>query len=115
MVPAELPEALLSQDGRAISITSARISAKVFITNWNAGQDNKYAMPLGLSMTAEESDAVNSRITDIRTYVTENAGKFITGDRPLSDWDAFQEEIHRLGIDECIAAYQTAADRYYAR
>ena len=36
---------------------------------------------------------------------------FITGAKPLSDWDAFVAQIRSMGIDRCIALQQAALDR----
>ena len=41
--------------------------------------------------------------------------KFIMGLEPLENLDSFVETLRSLGVDEVIAAYQTAYDRYMAR
>ena len=41
--------------------------------------------------------------------------KFITGDKPMEEWDAFIEELKGIGIDQCIQLKQDAYDRYQER
>lgn len=48
----------------------------------------------------------------IHTYVKENVSRFIIGSRPLSEWDQYVDEIKRLGVDDIIATYQKAHDRF---
>jgi putative aldouronate transport system substrate-binding protein len=37
------------------------------------------------------------------------------GTKSMDEWDAFVEQLHSMGIDECISAKQSALDRYNAR
>lgn len=59
-----------------------------------------------LYCTAEESE----RITDIQSvldsYIRENFAKFVTGGRSLDEFDAYQEELKQLGIEELLDIYQ---------
>ena len=49
------------------------------------------------------------------TYVQEMQVKFILGIESFDQYDAFLEKIREMGIDQAIAAYQAAFDRYNAR
>ena len=53
-----------------------------------------------------------TRVADLSTvindYVTAESAKFIVGTRPLSELDAYFEELKSLGIEEYIAIYQEA-------
>ena len=59
-------------------------------------------------LTAEKEE----RITDLRTviegYITQETPKFITGARSLDEFDAYQEELKNLGIEEYIGIYKEA-------
>lgn len=61
-----------------------------------------------------ESDAL--RATELATvlnqYIQAESAKFITGIRPLSELDAYYEELKRLGVDEYIELYRAAYSTY---
>lgn len=65
-----------------------------------------------LYCTAEESE----RITDIQSvldsYIRENFAKFVTGGRSLDEFDAYQEELKQLGIEELLDIYQRGYQPY---
>lgn len=68
------------------------------------------------TLTQEEQQIVG-KYTDIQTYVSEKAMAFATGETELTDesWNEFVTNIENSGIDEIIAAYQAAQDRYDAK
>ena len=66
-------------------------------------------------MTAEEGSRFNSSYIDIQTFVQENTVKFITGSKPLAEFDAFVDGIKAMDIEGCVALKQAALDRYNAR
>ena len=84
------------------------------VNTW-ATFDNSYAIPYGVSMTADEASEFNSLYADIATYVAENTLQFVIGEKPLSEYDGFISHIESSGIDRCIELYQKALDRYYSR
>lgn len=63
-------------------------------------------------LNTEESDKVNQYYGDIKTHIEENVLNFITGQRDLSEFDAFVTEVEDMGIDEVTACYQDAYERY---
>ncbi len=64
--------------------------------------------------TEEELDQISALSTDINTYEKEMIQKFITGQAPLDDFDAFRDTVRSMGGDELTAIYQQQLDRYYA-
>ena len=82
---------------------------------WDTNKDNAYKIPQGTTMTADESSDYNSKFSDINTLVQESLVKFIVGDKPLDEIDAFVEELHKMGIDDCIGYWQAALDRFNQR
>lgn len=68
------------------------------------------------TLTEEEQQDV-SKYTDIQTYVSEKAMAFATGETEITDesWNDFVTDIENSGIDEIVAAYQSAQDRYDAK
>ena len=61
------------------------------------------------TFTVEEKDTVSASTTPMSTYLSENLILFITGDRPMDEWDAFIEEYKAMGnYDEVISIYNSA-------
>lgn len=82
---------------------------------WNDNIDNQNDYPVGAAMTIEEGDQYNRHAGDLVTLVKQYTAKFITGDEPLDGIEAFQQKLLDTGIEDCIAAKQSAYDRYMAR
>ena len=84
---------------------------------WNAGEgDTRDVLPSGgLSLTPDEATAYAAAFSDIRTHVQQNILSFITGGRPISEYDQFREEVRNMGIDSCTQILQDALDRYNQR
>jgi len=62
---------------------------------------------------------VSVEYEDLRTlitkYVTENATRFILGDRPLSEWDSYVAEFERMGLNQYISIAQEAYDAMFKK
>lgn len=83
---------------------------------WAQNYDGAWAMPTGVTLTAEESEEYTSRFNDITTYISESIPKFITGDLNLeSDWDSYVAGVKNMGIDRCLEIQTAALARYNAR
>lgn len=82
---------------------------------WDTRADADYRTPDGMSMTDEENAEYNNIYPDIQTMVQENLLKFLTGDRPMSEWDSFTDKLWELGMQDCIDLKQSAYDRYLTR
>ncbi|MGI6577803.1 MAG: hypothetical protein ACOX1Q_07245 [Eubacteriales bacterium] len=80
---------------------------------WNK-DSNDYVLP-PTTKTAEEGQEYSSIYGDIQTYANETIPQFITGAKPLSEFDAFVDQIKSMNIDRCIEIQQAALDRYNAR
>lgn len=76
----------------------------------------EHDIPAGASLTTEESNAISTMATDIMTYANEALMAFMTGAQPVNDetWAAFQDALAGFGMEEVVAAYQTAYDEYVA-
>ncbi|MFD0868696.1 Lipoprotein lplA [Chlamydia abortus] len=64
------------------------------------------------SFTSEENSRMAGLSSDIGTYVTEMRAKFITGAKPLSEWDEYVQTIKKMGLEEYMKIYQSAYERY---
>ena len=65
-----------------------------------------------MDFTAEDAAKISEYTTTLTTVVEENLQKFIVGQRPISEWDAFQEELSTLPIDDLLAIYEKTYQNY---
>ena len=79
-----------------------------------ADSDKTLQLP-PLTPNFDEAQKINSIMADIRTYVDENYMSWITGTQTLDNYDAYTQAIKDMGIDEVIAIYEEALNRYNAR
>lgn len=82
---------------------------KVWQTNQKA-----HGLP-SLMPTAEESDEQAQIITEVNTYVEEMVFKFITGYESFDNYDAFVENVKKMGAERVIELKQAQLDRYADR
>jgi len=82
---------------------------------WVQSADNDWVYPAGAVLTSEEGSEFSALFTDIRSFVQENVNNFVMGNKPLSEFDSFINELKNMGIYRCIELKQAAADRYYNR
>lgn len=92
----------------------ARPQQREAVTVWSKTEAADYLLP-PLSHTTEETATLSQLETDIWTLVDENVAYFITGERPLEEFDTFVEEVKSLDVDTVIAVKQAALDRYNAK
>ena len=64
--------------------------------------------------TDQEAEIFTRIMADINTYREESILKFMMGETPLSEWDAFVATIEGMNIQEAINVRQTQLDRYNA-
>jgi len=64
-------------------------------------------LPLDEAETEIQSQLGNT----IKTYVDEQLSKFMLGQRPLSEWDAYVQEVKALGVDDLVKMYENAYNR----
>ena len=84
---------------------------------WNDGAgDTRDVLPTsGLSLTSDEATTYAAGFSDIRTHAQQNILAFITGSRPVSEYDTFVEELNAMDVDACTQILQDALDRYNQR
>lgn len=81
-------------------------------------EDNAWAMPDNLTYSDEESETLyeSGTVADMDTTAAEYILKFVTGALDIEEnWDAYVSAIEDLGLEDCIAAKQSALDRYNSR
>lgn len=61
--------------------------------------------------TKEEREAISIKRDAINKYTSENVSKFIIGQRPLTEWDAYVKGLTDLGMNDVLKVHEEA----YAR
>ncbi len=108
----DMPSVLVA-DRSWFTYTDDQVLAQTDI--WLNSEDGTYTMP-DVSLTTEESEEYAVMESDIETYVEECTVKFIVGDMDIeTQWDEYVAMLETMGIEDCIAIYQTALDRYNSR
>ena len=64
-----------------------------------------------LSLQDDEQREYEQLNDSIETYVEENLSKFLQGQKPLSEWDAYTQGVRDLGVDRMIEIYANAYKR----
>ena len=65
-----------------------------------------------LYCSEEESERITDLQSVLESYIRENFAQFVTGRRSLDEFDAYQEELKKLGIEELLAIYQEGYQPY---
>lgn len=60
-----------------------------------------------VTLTKEESDKVAEQTTAFNTMLEENVAKFILGTRPMSEFDAFLDELRQFDLQETLDIYNS--------
>ena len=82
---------------------------------WGYNYDKANQLPMHMTPTADESREIASIMNRVNTYADEAVLKFILGETPMDQYDAFVEQCRKLGLEEAAALNQQAYDRYQAR
>ncbi|MBR6405116.1 MAG: extracellular solute-binding protein [Lachnospiraceae bacterium] len=80
---------------------------------WSAPEKN-IAVPQGITLTEDESDAITSKMTAVQTLISEYVINYIIGTDSTS-FEDFKAKVLEYGYQEVIDTYQKALDRYNAR
>lgn len=62
-------------------------------------------------LTKEERDSISLKQEAISKFTSENISKFIIGQRPMSEWEAYVKGVNDLGLADVLAVFEQA----YAR
>lgn len=84
------------------------------IDEW-AKTDASWVKPDNIAFTTDESKELSSIVVDVEAYVLESTFMFISGQKPISEFDSYVEQIKALNIERAVEIYQAALDRYYER
>jgi len=70
--------------------------------------------PKFVKYTPEQSQVITDYGSVVKDYIKAETAKFVTGERPLDEYAAFQEQLSVLGIDKLQQAYTDAYNAYVA-
>ena len=62
--------------------------------------------------TLEETDTINEYISDLNDYVSQTSANWIINGGVEEEWDQYVSQLDSLGVNEVVAAWQSAYDRY---
>lgn len=65
---------------------------------------------VGLSPLPQAADEFGAIWSEVQTHAEENILRFITGARPLSQFQAYLNELDRMGFQTALAHMQAAYD-----
>lgn len=74
----------------------------------------KYRFPVNNIMpilSKEETDSIVTVQDQIFKHYSTSVSKFIMGETPMSEWDAFLASLESYGLPKVLETYQTALDR----
>ncbi|MGI5936046.1 MAG: extracellular solute-binding protein [Oscillospiraceae bacterium] len=101
----------LSMDRKLATLSNqAEIDSQ---TVWRQNRSNE--MRYYGTLTVEETERYNELVTDIATFVSENISKFVVGDRPMSEWDSFIDQLYEMHIQELVDIRQASYERFLKR
>lgn len=76
--------------------------------------DHPYRVPF-VPFTPAAEEQKNILETNINSVTAENVSKFILGERPLSEWDAYIKELEALGVNDLIKLYNDSYNEFKAK
>ncbi len=74
----------------------------------------KAAFPINARYTAEESERGNIIENDLYSYVTSMTVKFITGEKPISEFDSYIKTLNDIGLQELLTIKEAVYQRWIA-
>jgi len=101
-------------DGESVVLATYPAEQIVAETTW-ADSSSALVYPPYITMTVEEKAICDGVMDDVTNYITEMELKFITGEEPLSNFDAYVAQLDRMGINKALDIYRRAYEAYMTR
>lgn len=80
---------------------------------WLPYVTNNTSFPMPVSYTEEEINTLN-KMGDIKDYCNEMFAAWVKNGGADEGWDAYVKQLENMGVNEVVASWQAAADRYNA-
>ena len=76
-----------------------------------------YNLPLSVSLSLEEQEALPNSPADLETYVTSQVIKWCVCEDDFNDaaWNAYVDTVYQMGLEEMLEAYNRAYQAYLAK
>ena len=74
-----------------------------------------FKMPYPAQLSPEQNETVETATAGMSDYITEMRLNFITGAEPLTNYDAYVDQLKLMGLDTLIQVWQECYDAYLAR
>ena len=65
-----------------------------------------------MQLTEAENEIAATTAADIKKFKDENAARFILGNRSFAEWDAYVQEVEKMGVAKVLDMYTKAYERY---
>ncbi|MBD2872066.1 extracellular solute-binding protein [Paenibacillus arenilitoris] len=89
---------------KAEYLTSLPMPENEYVPSW-------YSEP-SLQFTQDESQQISEIMNPVKTFVTEEQAKFVSGKANFNEWQKFIDQLHKMGdIDKVLQIYNDAAKR----
>ncbi len=76
---------------------------------------NALEYPAAIVLSVDDQKKAAPQLDVINNYISDMTRKFISGEEPLTNFDNYMDQLQKMGIEDLIAAYQAAYDRFMAR
>jgi putative aldouronate transport system substrate-binding protein len=83
-----------------------------FIEHLRPFQTVSHQFPAGVRFNPEELTRASILRTDLESYVNQMKAKFMTGEEPLDNWDAYVKQLESMGMEEYLKIQQAAYDAF---
>lgn len=82
---------------------------------WGSSGTDAYNIPSGVKLTEEEAARVAEIEAELKTHISEACTKFLIGTADIeTGWADYIKTCEQFGVNEAVAIYQAAYDRYLA-
>lgn len=81
---------------------------------WANTDAKEHMIPL-LTPITEESEEIARILNNVKVCIEDNIFDFISGQKSFNEYDAFQNQLHKLNIERAIEIEQAALERYVNR
>ena len=65
-----------------------------------------------VTYTAEEIETINDKLSDIKSLTEEKTAHWLRDGGIETEWDQYLSDLENMGLNDVIACWQAAYDRY---
>ena len=101
-------------DGESVVLATYPEDQIIAEKTW-ADSSNALVYPPYVTLSVEDKTFCDSVMDDVNAYMSEMEIKFITGEEPLSNFDAYVNQLEKMGITKALEIYRKAYEAYRAK